>query len=320
VWVFTDREVLRLLALTPRRAVQLRQLGLLHPADQPGSYAFREVVSLRVAKALLEQGLTVRQVRTALGALRRLVPDSDAPLAELRVVVRGGEVFIERDAQLLEPSGQIVMEFSGKELAEAARDTVLRGLVRPIARPETEAERWFELGSQWDGDPAQWERAMDAYQRVTTLDPRNAAAWNNLGLLHHRLGRYDDARRHYEVAVAAATRPVPRRPTTWAPSTTTWATSRRPSCGTGAPSRCGRTMPTPTSTWPPRSSGEATARWHVGTGPGTWSWTRTAAGRRSRGSTPRSRPSREESEPCGWRCRWPCWPCPRARARTWSSC
>jgi tetratricopeptide (TPR) repeat protein len=203
VWVFTDREVLRLLALTPRRAVQLRQLGLLHPADQPGSYAFREVVSLRVAKALLEQGLTVRQVRTALGALRRLVPDSDAPLAELRVVVRGGEVFIERDAQLLEPSGQIVMEFSGKELAEAARDTALRGLVRPIARPETEAERWFELGSQWDGDPAQWERAMDAYQRVTTLDPRNAAAWNNLGLLHHRLGRYDDARRHYEVAVAA---------------------------------------------------------------------------------------------------------------------
>jgi tetratricopeptide (TPR) repeat protein len=142
-------------------------------------------------------------VRTALDALRRLVPESDAPLAELRVVVRGGEVFIERDAQLLEPSGQIVMEFSGKELAEAARDTALRGLVRPIARPETEAERWFELGSQWDGDPAQWERAIDAYQRVTSLDPRNAAAWNNLGLLHHRLGRYEDARRHYEVALAA---------------------------------------------------------------------------------------------------------------------
>jgi tetratricopeptide (TPR) repeat protein len=203
VWVFTDREVTRLLALTPRRAAQLRRLGLLHPSDRPGSYSFREVVSLRVAKTLLEQGLTVRQVRTALGALRRLVPESEAPLAELRIVVRGGEVLIEREAQLLEPSGQIVMEFSGKELAEAARDTVLRGLVRPMARPETEAQRWFELGSQWDGDPAQWERAMDAYQRVTTLDVRHAPAWNNLGLLHHRLGRYEDARRHYEVALAA---------------------------------------------------------------------------------------------------------------------
>jgi tetratricopeptide (TPR) repeat protein len=203
VWVFTDREVSRLLALTPRRASQLRRLGLLHPAEQGGAYSFREVVSLRVARTLLEQGLTVRQVRTALEALRRLVPESEAPLAELRVIVRGGEVLIERDSQLLEPSGQIVMEFSGKELAEEARDTVLRGLVRPIARPENEAERWFELASQWDGDPAQWERAVDAYQRVTTLDPRHASAWNNLGLLHHRMGRYEDARRHYEVALAA---------------------------------------------------------------------------------------------------------------------
>jgi len=117
VWVFTDREVSRLLALTPRRAAQLRRLGLLRPADRPGSYSFREVVSLRVARTLLEQGLTVRQVGTALAALRRLVPESEAPLAELRVVVRGGEVFIEKDAQILEPSGQVVMEFSGKELA-----------------------------------------------------------------------------------------------------------------------------------------------------------------------------------------------------------
>ena len=203
MWVFTDREVSRLLALTPRRAGQLRRLELLHRADQPGPYTFREVVSLRVANTLLGQGLTVRQVRRALDALRRLVPESEAPLAELRVTVRGGEVFIEKDSRLLEPSGQVVMEFSGKELAEAARDTALRGLVRPIARPENEAQRWFELASQWDGDPAEWERAIDAYQRVTTADPTHAPAWNNLGLLHHRLGRYEDARRHYEVALAA---------------------------------------------------------------------------------------------------------------------
>ncbi len=203
MWVFTDREVSRLLALTPRRAGQLRRLGLLHPADRPGSYSFREVVSLRVARTLLEQGLTVRQVRTALAALRRLVPESEAPLAELRVTVRDGEVFIEKDSQLLEPSGQVVMEFSGKELAEEARHSALRGLVRSIARPENEAQHWFELASQWDADPAEWERAIDAYQRVTTLDPQHGPAWNNLGLLHHRLGRYEDARRHYEVALAA---------------------------------------------------------------------------------------------------------------------
>jgi len=203
VWVLTDRDVTRLLALTSRRATQLRRVGLLHPVDRPGPYTFREVVSLRVAKTLLEQGLTVRQVGSALAALRRLVPESEAPLAELRVVVRDGEAFIETDSVLLEPSGQVVMELSGKELAEAARDTALRGLVRPIGPAEGEADRWFDLASQWDGDPAQWQRPVDAYQRVTTIDPSHAAAWNNLGLLHHRMGRYEDAQRHYGVALAA---------------------------------------------------------------------------------------------------------------------
>jgi len=202
-WVFAERDVTRVLALTPRRAEQLRRLGLLHPPDRPESYSFREVVSLRVAKTLLEQGLTVRHVRKALRDLRRLLPDSEAPLAELRVTVRDGELFVEQGSQLVEPSGQIVMEFSGKGLVEAARDSALRGLVRPLTRPGGEAERWFDLASEWDGDPAQWQRAVDAYQRVTTLAPEHAAAWNNLGLLQHRMGRYDDARRHYEVALAA---------------------------------------------------------------------------------------------------------------------
>ena len=87
-WVFTERDVVRLLALTPRRAEQLRRLGLLHAPDHPEPYRFRDLVGLRVAKGLLEAGLTVRQIRKALDGLRRLVPESDAPLAELRVTVQ----------------------------------------------------------------------------------------------------------------------------------------------------------------------------------------------------------------------------------------
>ncbi len=202
-WVFAERDVVRLLTLTPRRTEQLRRLGLLHPADRADPYSFRDLVGLRVARTLLDAGVTVRQIKKSLEALRRLVPESEAPLAELRVTVHGGEIFLERDSQLVEPSGQVVMEFSGKGLAEDARDTALRGLVRPLTRPGGEAERWFDLASELDSDPAQWARAVDAYQRVTTLAPDHGAAWNNLGLLQHRMGRYEDARRHYEVSLVA---------------------------------------------------------------------------------------------------------------------
>ena len=48
-------------------------------------------------------------------------------------------------------------------------DSLRQELVRPIAPPDgSEAERWFELASELDGDPAQWTHALDAYQRVTT--------------------------------------------------------------------------------------------------------------------------------------------------------
>jgi tetratricopeptide (TPR) repeat protein len=203
-WVFTERDVVRLLALNSRRTDQLRRLELLHAPDRADQYTFRDLVALRVARTLLDQGVTVRQIRRALDALRRLAPTCEAPLAELRVTVRDGEIFIERDARLHEPSGQIVMEFSEKGLAEDARVSALRGLVRPLARPGGgEVERWFELASELDGDPAQWAQAVEAYQRVTTLAPDHGAAWNNLGLLQHRMGRYEDARRHYEVALVA---------------------------------------------------------------------------------------------------------------------
>jgi tetratricopeptide (TPR) repeat protein len=203
-WLYSERDVTRLLALTPRRADQLRRLGLLRPPHQPGGYRFRDLVALRVARTLLDQGLTVRQIRRALETLRRRDPQADEPFAELRVTVRDGELFIERDSRLLEPSGQVVMEFSEQGLAEDARDSALRGLVRPLVRPGgSEVERWFGLASELDADPAQWARAVDAYQRVTTLAPDHGAAWNNLGLLRHRMGRYEDARRHYEVALAA---------------------------------------------------------------------------------------------------------------------
>src|SRR3989454_373386 len=50
-------------------------------------------------------------------------------------------------------------------------------------------------------DPAQWEDAIGAYRRVVAIDPTYAAAWNNLGLLLHRMGRYDEAQTAYASAI-----------------------------------------------------------------------------------------------------------------------
>src|SRR5204862_100930 len=68
--------------------------------------------------------------------------------------------------------------------------------------PVEQAETWFERASEKEGDPAHWEEAIEAYRRVVEIDPSYAAAWNNLGLLLHRMGQYDEAQVAYATALA----------------------------------------------------------------------------------------------------------------------
>ena len=197
--IYGLRELTRILTLTPRRAAQLRRLDLLH--GQSG-YTFRELLALRAAAALLDAGASVRQIRDALEALKRKDPTLRQPLAELRLVLDGSRLLVESDRVRFDPrTGQTVFDLDAGNLEKAAHATLVTGLVRPLQPPVEQAETWFERASEWDSDPAQWEDAIDAYRRVVAIDPSYAAAWNNLGLLLHRLGRYDEARNAYTAAL-----------------------------------------------------------------------------------------------------------------------
>jgi tetratricopeptide (TPR) repeat protein len=197
--IYGMRELTRILTLTPRRAGQLRRLGLLHGDS---GYTFRDLLALRAAGALLDAGASVRQMRQALDALRTRNPGLEQPLAELRLVLEGGRVLAQSDRVKFEPrTGQTVLDLDTRSLEAAAAATLVTGLVRPLAPPVEQAETWFERASEWDGDPAQWDDAVTAYRRVVAIDPTYAAAWNNLGLLLHRMGKYDEARDAYAAAL-----------------------------------------------------------------------------------------------------------------------
>jgi tetratricopeptide (TPR) repeat protein len=197
--IYGVRELTRILTLTPKRAGQLRRLDLLRGDS---GYTFRDLLALRAASALLDAGASVRQIRAALTALRRQDPELRQPLAEVRLVLEGDRILAQSDRVRFDPrTGQMVLALDSGGLEAAATATLATGLVRPLAPPVDQAETWFERASEWDGDPAQWEDAIDAYRRVVSIDPTYAAAWNNLGLLLHRMGRYEEAGRAYVSAL-----------------------------------------------------------------------------------------------------------------------
>ena len=198
--IYGLRELTRILNLTPKRLGQLRRLDLMKDA---AGYTFRDLLAARAASALLDAGASVRQIRQALTAMRRQDPTLEQPLTEVRFLVEDGRLLAQSDRVRFDPrTGQTVLGLDTGSLTEAAAATLVTGLVRPLEPPSEQAETWFERASEWDADPARWKDALDAYQRVVVLDPSYAAAWNNLGLLHHRMGRYDEARAAYDTAVA----------------------------------------------------------------------------------------------------------------------
>jgi tetratricopeptide (TPR) repeat protein len=200
--IFTLRELTRLLRLTPKRLSQLRRLGLLR--DDGAGYRFRELVAARAAAGLLERGATVRQVREALEGARRLVPDAAEPLSEVRIHVERKRVVVEQDRLRFDPrTGQALLDLPDGELERETRESLQTGAVRPLLPPADAAEVWFARASEWDADPSRWESAVEAYERVVAIDPGYAAAWNNLGLLEHRMGHYGRAGEKYQKALEA---------------------------------------------------------------------------------------------------------------------
>ena len=47
-----------------------------------------------------------------------------------------------------------------------------------------------------------WKEAVYRFEKAIELDPSYGGAWNNLGIAYEQMGRFDDARKAYEKALA----------------------------------------------------------------------------------------------------------------------
>ncbi len=211
---YSVRHVARLLDLPEHRLRYWSQSGFISPSVREGGrafYSFRDLIELKVAKALLESGMPLRRVRRSLGALGRRLPQAKHMLASLRIRCEGDELVVEHAQGDYEAeSGQMVLDFDTEHLQrEAAEVHALPWVAEGSDRPEpTTAYGWFlhgcELEAQWDGSPvdqAGFEGARAAYEEALRLDPELAAAWTNLGSMFAEVGADDEARAHFGQAV-----------------------------------------------------------------------------------------------------------------------
>src|SRR5260370_20856682 len=124
----TDRlrpeEVQRILGRTGKQLEYWDRLRLVSPRKEMGNrfYSFRDLISLRTIKQLIDHGVPANRLRRALAALREKLAQVHMPLSELRVLSDGKDVVVESEGARLEPlSGQFVLNFETRELGEKVR-------------------------------------------------------------------------------------------------------------------------------------------------------------------------------------------------------
>jgi DNA-binding transcriptional MerR regulator len=95
--LYPVRDVVEILEMSRRQLQYWAQTGLIGPsAKTPGGhgrYTFDDLVALKAAKRLIDAGVSVQRIRKSIGALRRLLPTVQRPLAEL-VLVATGDVLL----------------------------------------------------------------------------------------------------------------------------------------------------------------------------------------------------------------------------------
>lgn len=110
-------------------------IGLAQPSVKVGAgkgsrraYSFKDLVALKVAKRLREEGLSLQKIRAAVAYLGQNFPDVKAPLSELRFFTNGLDLFVitdQKDVMLDCLKRQLVFSFAIGEFIEGLRGDVV---------------------------------------------------------------------------------------------------------------------------------------------------------------------------------------------------
>jgi tetratricopeptide (TPR) repeat protein len=193
---FSRAEFQRILDVSEKQLSYWEKLKLVAPRKKGAekSYDFRDLITLRTAKQLIDTGVSAQRLQRSIAALQQQLSEVKSPLTELRIRSNGRNVIVERAGVHHEPiSGQILLNFETRELKEKVR-----------VIPQRSADEWVALGVQREEQsesPAGLQAATEAYQRALDMDPGHVDALNNLGMLFYEQGEMESAMTLFRRAV-----------------------------------------------------------------------------------------------------------------------
>lgn len=188
--------------------------GLIVPAREVRRlpyFDFQEVATARRLAELLAAGCSPEVIERKLADLARFLPGVERPLAQLGVIVEGRQLLLRQDGGLVEPGGQLRLDFECGDVEQSANHAAahepggaanldVRHLVGPEPAfgesPDQLMARAIDLE-----DEGLLEAAAEMYRAVLMAGGPKADVNFLLAELLYRLGDLSAARERYSVAV-----------------------------------------------------------------------------------------------------------------------
>ncbi len=137
---YNTKTVARLAGLTLRQIDYWDRTHFIKPSVKEASgygtgrlYSFEDIVQLKVAKTLIDKGVTLQKIRKAITYLKKNFPDVKKPLAEMRFLTDGETIFVlaDKKEKILDALARGQMVFA---LAIGALIEELKGEVKKITQ------------------------------------------------------------------------------------------------------------------------------------------------------------------------------------------
>jgi tetratricopeptide (TPR) repeat protein len=211
--LYTPAMLSELLGVSVRVIRRWHRRGLIVPARTVMKlpyFDFQEIATARRLAELMAAGASAEAIERTLDSLAQVLPDVQRPLAQLSVLIEGRQVLLRQGEGLIEPSGQLRIDFDAFE-ASPHRSSIDVASTVPLPYRDHTA---FPLpdSESADDDPliaAAFEfedagdlpQAIDCYRGALARDGARADLCFQLAELLYRSGEIEAARERYYMAI-----------------------------------------------------------------------------------------------------------------------
>ena len=150
---FTSKQACYLSGCTPHQLRYWDKVNVVSPSIQssngkpgvPKYYSFRDIVSLRVVKTLLDNGMSIQRVRRAWRYLTKN-GDLSKQLSEVKLISENNSIYFEEDNQVLDAlkSGQLTFF--------TTIDSVTKMVKEDVSKFELDKEKFINLLTKIEED------------------------------------------------------------------------------------------------------------------------------------------------------------------------